>query len=93
MLFEVEDQKMAFFECGGIRIYLGVPSNPEYAANSFLYYYVDDIDAAYERLKGKGVEFLNPPHLIHKTEAGELRMAGFKDSEGNYAQLMCETQH
>ena len=90
MLFEVPDQKMAFFDCGGIRIYLGVPSSPEYAANSFLYYRVDDIEAAYERLNGAGVSFLHPPHAIHKTAESELWMAGFQDSEGNYAQLMQE---
>ena len=88
MLFEVPEQKMAFFDCGGVRLYLGVPSDPQYAANSFLYYNVDDIDAAYERLKQAGVEFLGAPRAIHKTDAGELWMAGFKDSEGNFAQIM-----
>ncbi len=90
MLFEVAEQKMAFFDCGGIRLYLGVPSSPEYQANSFLYYNVGDIDAAYERLKGAGVDFLHPPAAVHKTDMSELWMAGFKDSEGNFAQLMCE---
>jgi len=90
MLFEVPEQKMVFFDCGGVRIYLGVPTSPEYAANSSLYYRVDDIDAAYRRLKGKGVEFLHPPRAIHKTETSQLWLAGFKDSEGNNAQLMCE---
>jgi len=90
MLFEVPEQKMAFFDCGGVRIYLGVPTSPEYAANSFLYYNVDDIDAAYARLKAKGVDFQHPPGMIHKTSESELWMAGFKDSEGNFAQLMSE---
>ena len=67
LLFEVPEQKMAFFDCGGVRLYLGVPSSPEYAANSFLYYRVDDIDAAHKRLAAAGVEFLHPPHAIHKT--------------------------
>ena len=90
MLFEVAEQKMAFFDCGGVRLYLGVPTKPEYAANSFLYYNVADIDAAFHRLKNKGVEFLNPPTVVHKTATSELWMAGFKDSEGNLAQLMHE---
>ena len=88
LLFDVSEQKMAFFDCGGVRLYLGVPSSPEYAANSFLYYNVDDIDAEYERLNSAGVEFLHPPHVIHKSDDGELWMAGFKDSEGNLAQIM-----
>ena len=90
MLFEVPGQSMAFFDCGGVRLYLGAPSSPEYAANSFLYYRVGDIAAAYSDLAAAGVEFLHPPHAVHKTEASELWMAGFKDSEGNWAQLMCE---
>ena len=90
MLFEIADQKMAFFDCGGVRIYLGVPTSPEYVANSFLYYHVDDIEAAYDRLQRAGVEFLHPPHAIRKTDDSELWMAGFRDSEGNFAQLMCE---
>jgi predicted enzyme related to lactoylglutathione lyase len=91
MLFEVAEQRMAFLDCGGVRLYLGVPSSPEYAANSFLYYRVDDIGAAYDRLQKAGVDFLHPPQAIHKTDDSELWMAGFRDSEGNFAQLMCET--
>ena len=90
MLFEVAEQNMAFFDCGGIRLYVGVPSRPEYHAKSFIYYNVADIEAAYERLKKNGVEFFHPPAAIHKTEHSELWMAGFKDSEGNLAQIMCE---
>lgn len=90
MLFEIPEQKMAFFDCGGVRLYLGVPTSPDYTANSFLYYRVEDIDAAHKRLVEAGVKFLHPPHAIHKTDAHELWMAGFKDSEGNFAQLMCE---
>jgi len=90
MLFEVPDQNMAFFDCGGVRIYLAIPSSPEYASNSFLYYNVADIDNSYQNLVRLGVEFLSPPRAIHKTEDGELWMAGFRDSEGNLAQLMQE---
>ena len=89
-LFQVPGQPMAFFECGGVRLYLGIPSDPRYKANSFLYYRVEDIDAAYERLKAKGVAFLNEPRLIHKTDESELWMTGFQDPDGNYAQIMCE---
>lgn len=90
LLFDIPAQKMAFFDLGGVRLYLGVPSSPEYRANSFLYYRVSDIDAAYERLSANGVAFLSRPHLVHKTPSSELWMAGFRDSEGNYAQIMCD---
>jgi catechol 2,3-dioxygenase-like lactoylglutathione lyase family enzyme len=90
LLFRVEGQPMAFFDCGGVRLYLGVPSDPKYRANSFLYYRVGDIDAAHKRLASAGVKFLSPPHMIHKTDKSELWMCGFQDPDGNYAQIMCE---
>ncbi len=89
-LFRVEGQPMAFFDCGGVRLYLGAPSEEKYRANSFLYYRVGDIDAAYRRLSSAGVEFLSPPRLIHKTAQSELWMTGFQDPDGNYAQIMSE---
>ena len=89
-LFRVEGQPMAFFDCGGVRLYLGVPSDPKYKANSFLYYRVGDIDAACKRLTSAGVKFLSAPNLVHKTAQGELWMAGFQDPDGNYAQIMCD---
>lgn len=90
MLFDIPEQKMAFFDCGGVRLYLGAPSSPEYAANSFLYYRVTDIETAHQSLAEAGVKFLHEPHPVHKTQDHELWMAGFQDSEGNYAQLMEE---
>lgn len=90
LLFEVPGQAMAFFDCGGVRLYIGAPSDPKYKANSFLYYRVDDIDAAYEKFVSRGVKFLAEPRAVHKTDASELWMVGFQDPDGNYAQLMCE---
>lgn len=90
LLFEVPQQKMAFFDIGGVRLYLGVPSSPEYAANSFLYYCVSDIEKVHSDLVAKGVAFLNTPQKVHQDDKHELWMAGFKDSEGNYAQIMEE---
>lgn len=40
---------------------------------------VDDVDAAYEELKAKGVEFLRTP----EDRAWGLRCAHFKDPDGN----------
>jgi predicted enzyme related to lactoylglutathione lyase len=90
MLFKIDAQKMAFFDCGGVRLYVGVPSEPKYRANSFLYYRVGDIAAAYQRLKAAGVGFLSEPRLVHRTEESELWMTGFQDPDGNYAQIMQE---
>ena len=89
-LFEVPGQPMAFFDCGGIRLYLGKPESPEFRSNPLIYYRVESIERAYETLQARGVEFSGPPHLVHRTEDSELWMAGFRDSEGNYLTLMSE---
>ena len=44
----------------------------------------DDIDGDYERLKGKGVEFIEPP-TDFPDQSG--RVATLKDPEGNLVQL------
>lgn len=89
-LFQVPGQPMAFFDCGGVRLYLGVQSDPRYKSNALLYYRVDDIEAAYRRLTENGVKFMSEPRLIHRTETSELWMTSFQDPDGNYAQIMSE---
>ena len=90
LLFEVPGQPMAFFDCGGIRLYLGTPETPEFNSNPMIYYRVDSIQDAYETLKDRGVEFSSKPHMVHQTESSELWMAGSKDPDGNNLVLMSE---
>jgi catechol 2,3-dioxygenase-like lactoylglutathione lyase family enzyme len=90
LLFEVPGQPMAFFDCGGIRLYLGVPERPESRSSPLIYYRVESIQDAFEVLKGRGVQFADDPHVVHRTPASELWMAGFRDPEGNYVSLMSE---
>lgn len=48
---------------------------------------VDDIQATYEELKGKGVEFTRPP----EQDMGGVTIATFQDPDGNTLQLFQET--
>lgn len=89
-LFEVPGQPMAFFDCGGIRLYLGKPEKEEFRSNPLIYYRVDSIQDAYQTLQDRGVAFDGEPHVVHKTESMELWMVGFKDPEGNSLVLMSE---
>ncbi|MCH7565026.1 MAG: VOC family protein [Gemmatimonadetes bacterium] len=91
LLFEVPGQQMAFFDCGGIRLYLGKPESPDFHSSPVVYYRVGEIDAAYSALAARGVEFEGAPHIVHKTEDTELWMAGFRDPDNNYLCLMSET--
>jgi methylmalonyl-CoA/ethylmalonyl-CoA epimerase len=82
---------MAFFDCDGIRLMLGVPDRPDLDhPASIIYYKVDDIERVYETLKAGGVHFLTKPHLVAPMPNYDLWLADFKDSEGNLLALMSE---
>jgi catechol 2,3-dioxygenase-like lactoylglutathione lyase family enzyme len=89
-LFRVPGQSMAFFDCGGVRLYLGKPESPEFRSMPLLYFVVEDVDEAYETLAARGVEFAGPPHVVHRTESAELRMAFFTDPDGSHLAVMAE---
>jgi DNA-binding CsgD family transcriptional regulator/catechol 2,3-dioxygenase-like lactoylglutathione lyase family enzyme len=81
---------LAFFNCDGLRLFL---SEGEGAAESVLYFRVDDIRVAHAALAGRGVEFINAPHLIHTHADGmEEWMAFFKDNEGRTLALMSQVR-
>jgi predicted enzyme related to lactoylglutathione lyase len=82
---------MAFFDCGGIRLMLGVADRPEVNhPASIIYYKVNDIDRVYETFHARGVEFIVKPHLVAPMPSYDLWLADFKDSEGNILALMSE---
>ncbi|KAA0222677.1 VOC family protein [candidate division KSB1 bacterium] len=83
--------KMAFFECGGIRLMLGLPEKPEFDhTSSIIYFKVDDIQIAFRTLSSRGVSFESDPHLVAKMPTHDLWMAFFRDSENNLFALMSE---
>jgi DNA-binding CsgD family transcriptional regulator/catechol 2,3-dioxygenase-like lactoylglutathione lyase family enzyme len=76
----------AFFDCGGVRLYL---SAAEAGTNSILYFRVGDISAEIERLKAAGVVILSAPHRIHVHPDGrEEWVAFFADLDGGSLGLM-----
>lgn len=81
---------MAFFDAGGVRLFLAVPEKPEFAQTSTIYYKVPAIDQAYASLSGRGAKFVDSPHVVHHDARHELWMAFMKDSEGNSVALMEE---
>jgi methylmalonyl-CoA/ethylmalonyl-CoA epimerase len=84
---------MSFFDCGGTRLMLGLPSGAEYDhPGSILYFKVDDIAAAHEALTARGVTFKAAPHLVARMPDHELWLAFFGDTEGNTLALMAEVR-
>ncbi len=82
---------LAFFDCGGTRLFLAESESTE--TPSILYFRVDDIHAARDDLAGRGVEFINAPHMIHRHADGtEEWMAFFKDIDGHPLALMSQAR-
>ncbi|HEX9655110.1 MAG TPA: VOC family protein [bacterium] len=80
---------LVFFDFSGVRVLL-----EKTGPKATLYFWVDDIDAAYAELKSKGIEFLHVPQLIHRDDTGvfgkpgeEEWMAFFSDPSGNVLAL------
>jgi len=84
---------MAFFDCQGTRLMLGLPGAPEFDhPSSVLYFSVSDIAATYQQLIDHGVAFRAEPHLVARMPDHELWMAFFDDTEGNTLALMAEVR-
>ena len=83
---------LAFFDCGGTRLYLSA-ENGASAAESILYFRVADIGAKHVELLSRGVEFKGAPHMIHRHADGtEEWMAFFSDPEGRPLALMSQVK-
>jgi catechol 2,3-dioxygenase-like lactoylglutathione lyase family enzyme len=89
-LFRVPGQPMAFFDCDGVRLNLGVPESEDFRSHGVLNFTVDDIDEAHRALMERGVAFRDAPHVVHRTEDVVLLMAFFTDPDGNHLALMSE---
>jgi catechol 2,3-dioxygenase-like lactoylglutathione lyase family enzyme len=90
LLFQVPGQPMAFFASGDVRLYLGVPTSPEFTSRCVLYFRVEDIDAEVSRLSDLGVQFRDAPQMAHRDAAHELWLAGLTDPDGHHVILMEE---
>jgi len=86
--------KLAFFDCGGVRLMLDVAEKPEFDhPSSILYFSVPDINAAHRQLLASGVRFEDEPHVIARMPDHDLWMTFFRDSEENLLALMSEVRH
>jgi DNA-binding CsgD family transcriptional regulator/extradiol dioxygenase family protein len=82
--------KLAFFDCSGTRLMLTEESEAA-SSESVLYLRVEDIAAAHDDLRSRGIEFINAPHMIHRHADGtEEWMAFFKDPEGRTLAIMSQ---
>ena len=83
--------QMAFFDCGGIRLLVGVMTEGQKSQRgATIYFQVDDIRAVHASLKEKSVSFRAEPHIVHRTPRSELWLAEFTDPDGNQLALMSD---
>jgi catechol 2,3-dioxygenase-like lactoylglutathione lyase family enzyme len=82
---------LAFFDCGGTRLYLQQYEKP--GPESILYLRVADIAAAHATLTSRGVVFSAAPHLVHRHADGtEEWLATFADPEGRPLMIMAQVR-
>lgn len=81
---------LAFFNAGGIRIYLHRKDDADWRPGSILYFTVADIHAAQSSLTLAGVRFTAEPEVIYTDPATGVEewMTFFADGEGNTLALM-----
>ncbi|MDQ6831565.1 MAG: VOC family protein [Gemmatimonadota bacterium] len=85
--------KMAFFDCGDVRLLLGEPESAGGELHSsVIYYLVDDIRSASETLKARGATIKAEPAMIAKMPDHELWLCELRDSEDNALALMSEVR-
>jgi methylmalonyl-CoA/ethylmalonyl-CoA epimerase len=91
MRFLFQVPKMAFFDCGGIRLMLSLPETPAFDhPGSVIYYKVPNIKEAFRTLSARGVQFIDEPHLVAPMPDHDLWMTFLHDTSNNTLALMSE---
>lgn len=85
LLFEAP--RLAFFECGAVRLSIG-PPREKISHGATVYFKVGDVHQTAADLQSRGVEFDRQPHLVAKMPDHEIWMAFFHDPDGNPLALM-----
>lgn len=93
MRFLFDAGTMAFFQCGEIRLLIGLAEKEAPRGGTILYFKVGDIHAVHENLRARAVEFVDAPHLIAKMPDHDLWMTFLKDPDGNVLGVMSEVRH
>jgi catechol 2,3-dioxygenase-like lactoylglutathione lyase family enzyme len=81
---------LAFFDMGGVRLYVHAVGDEKWRPGSVLYFLVDEIHPALEELRARGVKITGAPHVIYTDDqtGAEEWMALFEDPDGNMLALM-----
>lgn len=87
LAFEVSG--MAFFDAGGISLMIGpAPFEGPVQPNTFVYFAVDDWQAAEAALLARKLVFSGPAEVVQRHKGKEHVMRPFKDPDGNVLKIM-----
>ena len=88
--------KLAFFDCGGVRLMVedrSIIEVPDLRNDSVLYFRVPDIHAAQEELTRRGAVFTGAPHMIYRHPDGtEEWLTFFNDPGGGLLSLISQVK-
>ncbi len=88
--------KLAFFDCGGVRLMIedrSIVEVPTLHNDSVLYFQVTDIHAAQDELTRKGVTFKGAPHMIYRHPDGtEEWLTFFEEPGGGLLSLISQVK-
>jgi methylmalonyl-CoA/ethylmalonyl-CoA epimerase len=87
----MEAPSMAFFDCGGVRLYLASGEGTEHqGASSCVYFRANDVSGLLGALKEKGVSIHQEPQILARMPDHDLWLMWIHDSEGNLLGVMEE---
>jgi len=82
---------LAFLDLGNARLMLSAPEGEFTPGSStVLYLRVADITASYTAMRGRGVTFVDEPHIVAPMADHDLWMCFFRDPDGHLFGLMSE---
>lgn len=92
MQFLFQAGSMLFFQCGTVRLLIGMSKAAitTSSAGTILYFQVTNIQETHAALESNGVKFIQSPHIAARMPDHDLWMAFFKDPDGNAFGLMSE---
>lgn len=82
---------LAFLDLGNARLMLSAPEETlTPGSGTVLYLRVADIVASHAAMRGRGVNFVDEPHLVAPMPDHDLWMCFFRDPDQHPLALMCE---
>ena len=89
--FLMDGPNMAFFDCGGVRLYLASGEGAgQPGASTYIYFRTANIEQQFATLQQRNVKIVRPPHIIAALPNQDLWLLWFRDSEGNLLGIMEE---